>query len=200
MCEEPGLQREVGFFYEGTTSEPRRKEEDITMVTLKDQLVKLGVVSEEVAQSNSRDHDQFEERPQPKERKQNKHKSNKGAHDGPPRERGERQGGRDGQQKHRQNHRQNPVAHLTPEQRAEEADALIERARVPMPHRGHKRYYFQFPSGELDFIEIDHSGYQALTGGVICAVFNRRGHVCMIDGRALHDLWHLAPELIPTFL
>ena len=170
------------------------------MVTLKDQLVKLGVVSEDEAQSQSREDDQFTETPHPKERSQSKNKSTKESPNRAPRDRGARHGKRDAHQNPRQNPRQNPAAHLTAAQRAEEADALIERARVPMPHRGHKRYYFQFPSGELDFIEVDHSGYHALTEGAICAVFNRKSHVCMIDGRAFNDLWHLAPELIPKVL
>ena len=162
------------------------------MSTLKDQLAKLGMISEskESSYDNPRHNDRRDRR--------RDSRSNRGQYSYSSRDRYDRSErfnrsdrSRSDRSDRSQNRRQRPT---DPEVLAKEINQLFDKARLPMPPSGVKRIYFELESGEVDFLEVDHASYQAMNMGHINLVLDPRGRPCFLNRRAMSELRFLDPN------
>ena len=57
---------------------------------------------------------------------------------------------------------------LSMEDRKKEIKKLFTQAKLPFPPAGGKRFYFELKNGEIDFIEMGHSDFQAFLKTTFC--------------------------------
>ena len=86
---------------------------------------------------------------------------------------------------------------LLPEERKKEIKKLFTQARMPFPPTGIKRFYFELKNGEIDFIEMDHSDFQAFSNAEFSIVEDPKGRLCVLNQQALLELYALDPEWVP---
>jgi hypothetical protein len=171
------------------------------MSTLKDQLAKLGMISESNESTNydhgRRDDHRDRRRDSRPDRNQYSH-SSRDRYDRNDRNdrfnRSDRGGHSDRRGRSDRGNRPERQRPTDPEVITREINQLFDKARLPMPPSGVKRIYFELQSGEIDFLEVDHSSYQAMSMGHINLVLDPRGRPCFLNRRALSDLRFLDPN------
>ena len=80
----------------------------------------------------------------------------------------------------------------------QEIKDLFARSRLPLPPSGPKRFYFELKSGEVDYIDVEHKDFQALTSAKISVVEDPKGRLCILDQKALMRLFTLDPNWVPA--
>ena len=144
------------------------------MSTLKDQLTKL----------------QFTGRfPQSQSEPARAQEEPRGHHDRPHhRPAGEREqvGERRGRRDHADRHAHAP-SHAPSHAPARTVEELFERARLPLPPSGSKRFYFLV--GDLvEFIDMDAQSYEIFSAGDLGVVIDPQGRPCVLNRFALEEL------------
>lgn len=74
-----------------------------------------------------------------------------------------------------------------PQERALRIKSLIKKHRQPLPSPGSKRFYFQLGT-EIDFIEVDHAGFERLVQGDLGVTLDESGRVVALMGVVLREL------------
>ena len=70
---------------------------------------------------------------------------------------------------------------------------LFIKARMPFPPKGINRFYFERSNGAIDYLDVDDHGAYLLQSGRQKIVEDDRGHLCIIPRNAFNDLLFLDP-------
>ena len=90
----------------------------------------------------------------------------------------------------------NQNTELSVEERQKEIKRLFSQARIHLPPKGIKRFYFELKNGEIDFIEMDPHNYQAFSAGEFSVVEDPKGRLCVLNQKALLELYALDSEYV----
>jgi|GEM_PF-1852362 len=78
-------------------------------------------------------------------------------------------------------------AHAPAHAPARTIDELFERARLPLPPAGPKRFYFVV--GDIvEFIDMDAQSYEVFSAGELGVVIDPQGRPCVLNRYALDEL------------
>ena len=166
------------------------------MSTLKEQLIRLGALSPDTPTQEKSSSFYSKSDSNSSTRSSNRRKSN--SRNGNPRQ----------SSRHRTTHPRSHRARtngleasqrreLSPEERKKEIKKLFSQARMPFPPAGAKRFYFELKNGEIDFIEMDHSDFQAFSNAEFSVVEDFKVRLSVLNQKALFELYALDPDWVP---